>query len=92
MHCTKTSFANEENADFYIKKLKATSYRKKKPVRSYLCPNCLNWHITSQTDKDKEYLQGLHDEIRRKNEQITHLAQIIHKLKTQKKNESRFNR
>jgi len=45
--CKKVSFANELFANAYIDKLKKTSVRRLKPVRSYLCENCLNWHLTS---------------------------------------------
>lgn len=45
--CSKVSFANELFANKYIEKLKNTSTRRLKPVRSYLCENCLNWHLTS---------------------------------------------
>lgn len=48
--CKKVKFANEEAALFFIKKLKATSSRVKKPVSTYLCENCFSWHLTSWTE------------------------------------------
>lgn len=50
--CTKTSFKDEEAAEYYIKKLKKTSRRTVKPVASYLCPTCLNWHLTSSINHE----------------------------------------
>jgi len=47
MKCTKVKFGTEADADFYIKKLDKTSNRRLKPVRSYLCPICCSWHMTS---------------------------------------------
>lgn len=46
MKCTKVSFINQEYADMYIEKLRKTSTREIKPIRSYLCPQCLTWHLT----------------------------------------------
>ncbi len=50
--CTKVKFADEAATKFYIKKLKDTSLRMKKPVAAYLCSECLCWHLTSRTPKD----------------------------------------
>jgi hypothetical protein len=48
--CKKVSFCNEQYANAYIEKLKKTSIREVKPIRSYLCTRCLNWHLTSKKD------------------------------------------
>jgi len=45
--CTKVSFIDENYANQYISKLNKTSKRKLKPVRAYLCENCLAWHLSS---------------------------------------------
>ena len=44
--CKKTSFVNEKQALLYIEKIKKTSTRTKSPKSAYLCPICLNWHLT----------------------------------------------
>jgi uncharacterized protein YlaI len=51
MSCKKTSFANEKFALEYIDKLSKTSVRRKNPTKAYLCPKCINWHLTSQEDR-----------------------------------------
>ena len=46
-YCKKSSFGTQKFADDYIVKLQKSSNRDKKPVESYLCAKCMNWHITS---------------------------------------------
>jgi len=56
--CTKVSFATEAYANVYLSQLSKTSSRSLKPVRSYLCENCLAWHLTSiseYTKKEADY-------------------------------------
>ena len=52
--CYKIAFARQNLADqqakFHNRKKKS---RPKKPVHSYLCPNCGKWHLTSQPDWKK---------------------------------------
>lgn len=76
--CKKVSFSDEKMAILYIEKLKKTSKRSLKPVNSYLCPKCLNWHLTKieslenmqikykdrQIEKLKEKIQRLENEIK----------------------------
>ena len=50
--CSKTKFANEKAALFYIEKLQATSIRSKIPNRAYLCEHCLTWHLTSTPQEE----------------------------------------
>ena len=52
MECKKVKFINQEFADSYVAKLQKTSKRNRKPIRSYLCPKCNVWHITSAEEKD----------------------------------------
>lgn len=49
--CGKVSFSDEAAAQFYIDKLQKTSKRPRVPQRTYLCHKCLNWHLTSQGEK-----------------------------------------
>ncbi len=53
--CKKVYFGTEKDANEYIDKLQRTSTREVKPVRSYLCPRCKCWHLTSWTELDIEY-------------------------------------
>lgn len=82
--CKKVKFINEQTALFYIKKLKDTSVRIKKPVRSYLCEKCLCWHLTSREDRDvliQKRIENYQLQIREKNKLITELNNKIHELK-----------
>jgi hypothetical protein len=79
--CPKTYFANERFANEYIAKLKATSERIKKPVRSYLCERCLNWHLTSLTQNQSDILQIRNKELREKNLLIANMQREIKALK-----------
>lgn len=82
--CGKASFINQKYADEYIKKLKETSVRYKRPKRAYLCEACLNWHLTSSPeekddsipDKRDKYIESLKKQVeslikKNKNQQET---------------------
>lgn len=75
--CRKASFSSEYFADEYILKLEKTSTRKRKPVRSYLCTKCLNWHLTSIKDAE---LSELRETVFRLNKEITQHVKTIKKL------------
>lgn len=47
IYCKKTSFGTKAFADEYLAKIERESKRPKIPIRSYLCPKCNNWHLTS---------------------------------------------
>jgi hypothetical protein len=79
--CTKTYFATEKDAEFYISKLKQTSTRGKIPKRAYLCPDCFQWHLTSQ-DKDILAIIKYRQKINELQKLIAEKNEIIHKLKT----------
>ena len=49
INCTKTKFATEKDAQFYINKIKKKSTRAVIPTRAYLC-RCGTWHLTSKKD------------------------------------------
>lgn len=56
-YCKKASFANEDYALKYLKKLKETSKRNKVPQTTYLCKDCLTWHLTSVTDWNEDSVE-----------------------------------
>lgn len=78
--CWKVKFLNEEQADSYIKKLNATSKRYKKLVRAYLCEKCLNWHLTSRSEKDDNTIHNLRQENKKLLNKITERDNRIQKL------------
>lgn len=79
--CKKTSFANEESANHYIKKLKKTSTRSVIPVRAYLCEKCHNWHLTSIPTKEQKVIDNLEKHIK-------NLKLKINKLEKKLQNEN----
>lgn len=81
MECTKAKFSDEKQAQYYIDKLKNTSIREKKPIRAYLCPHCLSWHLTSKTEKDDLQMGKYRQEIKNKNALITQMNERIRELK-----------
>jgi hypothetical protein len=74
-HCKKTSFADQENALFYIDKLKRTSVRDKVPIGTYLCPKCFNWHLTSQPSRHEQENKELRAEVETLKQKIKNLRQ-----------------
>ena len=90
--CTKTKFANERFALEWIEKLKKTSVRKVKPVRTYMCQYCGSWHLTSkvenvvtQAEAYKIKLKELEALIAAQKEEIESLK-VTHKNYTKKVN------
>lgn len=81
--CKKVSFADEQQALFYIDKLIRTSKRKVVPQRTYLCHKCFNWHLTSQTqikisyDVIREELDELKKELQTKDKLIKYLQETL---------------
>lgn len=45
--CRKNSFSTEKSANKELKRIRSTRGKNKKPVRSYQCPFCDKWHLTS---------------------------------------------
>ncbi len=78
--CVKASFARKVDADWMIDKLVKTSKRARIPVRSYLCPKCHLWHITSQ---DRDDFKTFRETINMQIELITKMAAEITELKKQ---------
>jgi len=81
MRCMKVSFINEKYADEYVAKLKRTSYRKVKPIRSYLCEKCLTWHLASTTDHDKKLLESYQGKIQNYRVAVKQNYETIKELK-----------
>jgi hypothetical protein len=50
MECTKVKFSTQEYADYHISKHKKRAEKSGKRARSYECPFCKSWHITSRVD------------------------------------------
>lgn len=69
--CKKTKFATEKDAEYFIKKLKATSIRHEKPTRSYLCPFCMLWHLTSKTKEEVDVVNKLKAKIEKLSADLT---------------------
>lgn len=63
MICKKVKFDTKINADLYIAKLRRTSNRDKIPKRSYLCPHCRCWHLTSQQSYESLIIEDLKKQI-----------------------------
>ncbi|MES2382622.1 MAG: hypothetical protein V4538_16355 [Bacteroidota bacterium] len=78
--CSKTYFATEKDADFYLTKLKATSNRGNIPKRSYLCTHCFSWHLTS-TDDDITVMEKYRQKINDLQKLLAEKNQIIHTLR-----------
>ena len=75
--CKKAIFRTQSDADEFIDKINRTSNRKVKPLRSYMCEECLNWHTSSSLDyfdiglkKAKENLREAQSIIRDKDKEI----------------------
>jgi len=81
MTCKKVKFADEKAALFYIKKIKDTSTKVKRPTAAYLCPHCLAWHLTSRTQKDDMQIEKYRETIKHQKEHIKNLEARIIELK-----------
>jgi len=86
MECKKVKFVNEASAEMYIKKLKGTSVRAKKPVRAYLCEKCLSWHLTSIEAKENMQLVYANREINNLKAKVLHLQNESTGLKKRSNN------
>lgn len=53
MKCTKATYRTKQDADDEMRRIAKTSDRKTIPARSYLCPHCHLWHLTSQPLKQE---------------------------------------
>lgn len=90
MSCKKVSFATEEFANDYIKKLKKTSIREFKPIRAYLCETCLCWHLTKIESEEQRQVTHLKREIenlKKKNANLTDKLQLAEEKILYQKNE-----
>jgi hypothetical protein len=49
MTCTKTRYPSRAKAERALENIRRRGYRITiKPTRSYLCPLCHGWHLTSE--------------------------------------------
>jgi len=79
--CKKASFRDEIAAEFFITKInsRVTKIRARMPQRSYLCPLCGFWHITSKKDKLKERIDELEAELKEVKAKLLLLSQATDK-------------
>lgn len=82
MICKKVSFADEKYAQMYIDKLQKTSNRKLKPVRSYLCEKCFNWHLTSIESRENLQLAHKEKQIFNLKNKVVNLQKEVERLKS----------
>lgn len=49
--CGKTRYPSSGHADWALQLIRKRGARiEKKPTRSYLCPRCKGWHLTSDPE------------------------------------------
>lgn len=58
MNCEKKSFINKEEAVKRIEEIKSQEGKNKKPIRSYRCEKCGNFHLTSWSKKVKKIVEN----------------------------------
>jgi len=87
IECTKTKFATQKQADYFINKLQRTSTRQSVPLRSYLCQHCFSWHLSSSEQRVTTQIQlnNCQAEIKEKNQLIQKLEKTIHELRVKLK-------
>jgi hypothetical protein len=56
MSCKKKTYLTKAEAVEKIRAIRAEGGDHKKPIRSYRCPKCDNFHLTSMAKKKKQYL------------------------------------
>lgn len=76
MTCTKTAYTTEKAANDDILRIKKKSKRATIPFRSYLCPNCGAWHLTSQEDKKTVAIRELQKENLRLQQELLAIKQV----------------
>jgi hypothetical protein len=83
--CNKLSFKDENAAREFINRLKKTASGAKaiKATRAYLCPDCQNWHTTSQQDHKNAEIKKLKAFISTQNTLIKLLQKKIEILQKQ---------
>lgn len=52
--CSKSTFDSREQADATLEFIERHPTTIKIPTRSYLCPRCFRWHVTSRVDRDAQ--------------------------------------
>lgn len=76
--CPKTKFRTQADADDHIRRIKKTGGSGKKPRRSYLCPICNTWHLTSQKADDvSDQVAALKRELKEARKEINTLRMNI---------------
>jgi len=75
--CKKVSYSSEKIALHDVKKYNIKSTRESKPIRTYLCPICFNWHLTSKPKKVDNLISELNQKIKNQKEVITQLDKKV---------------
>lgn len=62
--CSKKAYITRKEAKDALKKIRADKSTSKKPIRSYECPKCSYWHLTSKPLEkfSQEAKNGLEDD------------------------------
>ncbi len=47
-HCGKGTYTSKANADRELRAIRRRDRRVERPIRSYKCPDCGWWHLTSR--------------------------------------------
>lgn len=59
MECKKKSFLTREEAVLRVDEIQHEESKHRKPIRSYKCPVCGNYHLTSWTKKQTRIRHNL---------------------------------
>lgn len=82
--CKKVKFRSEQDALFHIAKRRETS-KKSVSIRTYFCPHCNCWHLTSQLPRVEMLLEKTKI---KSAEIILRLEKEIERLKQKDKNKT----
>ena len=81
MGCKKVRFSDEVSAERYIIILNRTEKKRRvTPVRAYLCPDCLSWHLTSGKDREEEEIRKLKWRVEELSKKVNNQNRVINEL------------
>ena len=70
MACNKTAYSTKEFADADVNRIAEKSNRKTIPLRSYFCPHCFKWHLTSKNLKEDTKIKELYEVIEKLKQEL----------------------